>query len=126
MQLVVRVTCPFLLFPNIYFSFQIPNRAIPFLHSYSIWIIRYLILLYETKDFFPPFSLYRFVFEYHYSSSFLLLFLLLLFPLALQPFVGFGFLSQVIPSLPILPRCHFHHLHIVTHIIQLSYSWSCK
>jgi hypothetical protein len=42
--------------------------------------------------------------------------------------VGFGFLSKVIPSLPVhcqfSPVIHIHHLGIVTHIIQLSYSWS--
>ena len=68
MQLVVGVTYLFLLLPNTYLSFQIPNRAFPFLHSYFIWIIRYLIFLYENKGLFTPFSLYRFVFEYHSSS----------------------------------------------------------
>jgi len=49
-------------------------------------------------------------------------------PLALKPYVGFGFRNQVISNLPIqrqfFPIIHIHHLHIVTHIIQPSNSWS--
>lgn len=41
-----------------------------------------------------------------------------LIPLALQPFMGFGFLKQVIPSFPIqcqfFPIFHIHHLHNIT------------
>jgi len=51
------------------------------------------------------------------------LLLLLLLALALQLFVGFGFLSQLIPNLPIqrqfFPTIHIRFLRIVT-----SYSWS--
>jgi hypothetical protein len=53
----------------------------------------------------------------------ILLLLLLLLALALQLFVCFGFLSQLIPNLPIqrqfFPTIHIRFLHIVT-----SYSWS--
>jgi hypothetical protein len=48
------------------------------------------------------------------------IYLFLLLPFALQPFVGFVFLNQVIQSLHIqrqfFPIFHTHHLHILTGI----------
>jgi hypothetical protein len=81
---------------------------------------------------FPTFSLHKFqgmgnglYIRTHvrtYIHTHILL-LLLLLPLALQPFVGFGFLNQIIRSLTIqrqlFPIFHIHRLHIVTHILGI-------
>ena len=62
----------------------------------------------------------------HCSASYFVNFLVL--PSDLQPFVGCGFLGQVIPSPAIESRffliIHILQLHMITHIIQPSYLWS--